>query len=117
MGYFCKCVISRLNIYSGVLQIEKKRDLMFFLPMNIKDIFQTNYEFKCCHQCQNHQRHIPFTGLYSILVMGRFVKKIENLTLSSQKYFKSVEIKKILKGYKNKGNLGQIKQVFSSLKI
>lgn len=49
--------------------------------------------------------------------MGRFVKKIENLTLSSQKYFMSVEIKKILKGYKNKGNLGQIKQVFSSLKI
>lgn len=29
----------------------------------------------------------------------------------------SVEIKKILKGYKNKGNLGQSKQVFNSLKI
>lgn len=28
-----------------------------------------------------------------------------------------VEIKKILKGYKNKGNLGQSKQVFNSLKI
>lgn len=29
----------------------------------------------------------------------------------------SVEIKKILKGYKNKGNLGQSKQVFNLLKI
>lgn len=29
----------------------------------------------------------------------------------------SVEIKKILKGYKNKGNLGQSKQVSNSLKI
>lgn len=29
----------------------------------------------------------------------------------------SVEIKKILKGYKNKENLGQSKQVFNSLKI
>lgn len=29
----------------------------------------------------------------------------------------SVEIKKILKGYKNKGNLGQSKQVFNLSKI
>lgn len=29
----------------------------------------------------------------------------------------SVDIKKILKGHKNKGNLGQSKQVFNSLKI
>lgn len=29
----------------------------------------------------------------------------------------SVEIKKIFKGYENKGNLGQSKQVFNSLKI
>lgn len=86
--------MSRLNIYNSVLQIEKKRFDVFPPQEHQRHFLNINYEFKCCPQCQNHQRHIPFTGLYSILVMGRFVKKIENLTLSSQKYLCQLKLRK-----------------------